>query len=81
MYDSELGRCEESNMLDLKDGTTLSVDSIYDSGLHKGFVVETHVKGEYCGGKRLDELLTKEQIRTLEMTLLVLTQRMIEGEA
>ena len=66
--------------LDLKDGTTLSVDSMYDSGIHKGFIVGTYVKGEYCGGKRLDQLLTKKQIVTLEITLLVLTQQMIEGE-
>ena len=67
-------------MLDLKDGTTLSVDSMYDSGVHKGFVLETYIKGKYHEGKTLDQLLTKGQIRTLEMTLLVLTQQMIEGE-
>jgi len=66
--------------LDLKDGTTLSVDSMYDSGMHESFIVGTYVKGEYCGGKRLDQLLTKKQIVSLEMTLLVLTQQMLEGE-
>ena len=59
------------------DGSIV-VHSNYDSGKHLGFKVGYTVRGEYTSTS-IDELLTKEQIKTLEYTLAALTKDFLEA--
>ena len=54
------------------------VHSNYEHGKHLGFKAGYIVEGGYTSTS-LDKLLTKEQIKTLEYTLAVLTKDFLEA--
>lgn len=66
----------------ISNGLTLSVDSSYDSGMHRGFVLQGFSGENGYGGFQhsLDELLTKEEIRSLEVTLIAVACKFLESK-
>lgn len=66
-------------MLNVKvsDGTTLVVDSDWDSGVHCNFNACVVEEGSYCG-KPLNEVLTKSQITSLEYLLATYISKQLE---
>lgn len=65
--------------LNLDNNKTIICNSNWDSGVHTGFELVTQEHDSYSS-KSLDKVLSKGQIKALEMLLATTAKQFIEGE-
>lgn len=56
------------------------VGSHYDSGRFLGVKIAIQREGDFFPSKSLDDVLTKEEIQELEVTLLLEAKRLLKGK-